>query len=226
MYHQSQIIVKSDSGVGLSMEELKNILNLDTKIEISNHNLKSIQLTEDKSSIGIKEIEFLNEWAYTRSENLKIAVVYSAEKMTREAQNAILKVLEEPGSNTLIVLITKNENSLLNTVRSRCKIVKTGDFLKDTEISEFSEWFVSKHNNIPSFKEFNKKINDLPTNDLQKIIEDIRNKIIEKYRAEEGIRDIENMIELLEIVELGVQNRISEKAIISTLHSFLANQNL
>lgn len=40
--------------------------------------------------------------------------------MTEEAQNSLLKTLEEPPEYMVIILITSNENKLLNTVKSRC----------------------------------------------------------------------------------------------------------
>ena len=40
--------------------------------------------------------------------------------MTKEAQNSLLKVLEEPPEYASIILIASNENKLLNTIRSRC----------------------------------------------------------------------------------------------------------
>ena len=47
-----------------------------------------------------------------------------AEKMTVEAQNALLKTLEEPPEYAIIILVTNNKEGLLPTIRSRCEIVK------------------------------------------------------------------------------------------------------
>ena len=40
--------------------------------------------------------------------------------MTKEAQNCLLKTLEEPPNFVVIILITSNENLILNTIKSRC----------------------------------------------------------------------------------------------------------
>ena len=40
--------------------------------------------------------------------------------MTKEAQNCLLKTLEEPPEYVIIILIVSNESKLLNTVKSRC----------------------------------------------------------------------------------------------------------
>ena len=50
----------------------------------------------------------------------KIYIVNEAEKMTQQAQNAILKTLEEPPEYAVILLLTTNVNALLPTILSRC----------------------------------------------------------------------------------------------------------
>ena len=58
--------------------------------------------------------------------------------MTKEAQNALLKTLEEPPEYAIIILVTSNENLLLNTIKSRCiKILFSN--LSDEEILEYFE---------------------------------------------------------------------------------------
>ena len=50
----------------------------------------------------------------------KVYIINDAENMTKEAQNCLLKTLEEPPEYAIIILIGSNENSFLNTIRSRC----------------------------------------------------------------------------------------------------------
>jgi DNA polymerase-3 subunit delta' len=50
----------------------------------------------------------------------RIVLVRDAERMTDEAQNALLKTLEEPGRSTLLVLVTARPEALLPTTTSRC----------------------------------------------------------------------------------------------------------
>ncbi|MGO0943209.1 DNA polymerase III subunit, partial [Clostridioides difficile] len=54
----------------------------------------------------------------------KIYIINNAEKMTVEAQNALLKTLEEPPNYAIIILVTNNKESLLETIKSRCDIIK------------------------------------------------------------------------------------------------------
>jgi DNA polymerase-3 subunit delta' len=54
----------------------------------------------------------------------KIFVIEEADRMNDAAQNALLKTLEEPQPDTVFVLISDNEEDLLETLRSRCRIVQ------------------------------------------------------------------------------------------------------
>jgi DNA polymerase-3 subunit delta' len=53
----------------------------------------------------------------------KVFVIEQAEMMNPQAQNGLLKTLEEPAGRTIIVLLTDQPNSLLATVRSRCQVI-------------------------------------------------------------------------------------------------------
>lgn len=57
------------------------------------------------------------------SSRYKIYIVNEAEKMTVQAQNALLKTLEEPPAYAVILLLTTNVNSLLQTILSRCVVL-------------------------------------------------------------------------------------------------------
>ncbi|TAK96628.1 DNA polymerase III subunit delta' [Patescibacteria group bacterium] len=72
----------------------------------------------------------------------KVLVVDGADKLRREAQNALLKTLEEPNSTSTIILVANDRQSLLPTIRSRCRhinfsLVSTKELqLLGTEFSE------------------------------------------------------------------------------------------
>jgi len=54
----------------------------------------------------------------------KIVLIDQAEKMTSEASNCLLKILEEPLGQAIFILITRQSQSLLPTIVSRCQLVK------------------------------------------------------------------------------------------------------
>lgn len=72
-----------------------------------------------------EQIIFLKEDNYRRpmSGKKKIFIVKDAQKMNENSANAFLKVLEEPAESTMFILLTKNLNNLLPTIKSRCQIL-------------------------------------------------------------------------------------------------------
>lgn len=66
----------------------------------------------------------------------KIYIINNSENMTKEAQNSLLKTLEEPPQYVVIILITSNENKLLNTIKSRCLKISFRE-LNDNEIKKY-----------------------------------------------------------------------------------------
>jgi DNA polymerase-3 subunit delta' len=53
----------------------------------------------------------------------KVAMLFPAEAMNRNSQNALLKTLEEPAGSAVIILVSNDPGRLLPTIRSRCRIV-------------------------------------------------------------------------------------------------------
>ncbi|RRJ94178.1 DNA polymerase III subunit [Flavobacterium macacae] len=53
----------------------------------------------------------------------KIMIVWMADKMNIEASNKLLKILEEPPEKTLFILISDDEESIIQTIRSRCQVL-------------------------------------------------------------------------------------------------------
>jgi DNA polymerase-3 subunit delta' len=64
-------------------------------------------------------------------DGLKVFVVSDAERMTREAANSLLKVLEEPPPRNLLILVTPRPGELLDTIVSRCHTVRFADLPRD-----------------------------------------------------------------------------------------------
>lgn len=64
----------------------------------------------------------------------RIFIIAEAEKMTVQAANALLKMLEEPPHGTMLVLTTAKLNLLLPTIVSRCQLIRF-DLLRDEDIA-------------------------------------------------------------------------------------------
>lgn len=102
-----------------------------------------IYVTHDKpNSIGVDDIrEQINNTIMVRpySSYYKIYIVDEAEKMTQQAQNALLKTIEEPPSYAIIILLTTNQEAFLPTILSRCvqlKLKPLKDFVVKSYLTE------------------------------------------------------------------------------------------
>lgn len=84
-----------------------------------------IRVKPDGNSIRIAQIRDLqSDIVIKPHKKYKIYIIDKSERMTVEAQNALLKTLEEPPEYAIIILVANNKESLLPTIRSRCEILK------------------------------------------------------------------------------------------------------
>jgi DNA polymerase III gamma/tau subunit len=115
--------------INLLIKQLTTGFPLIKKSATNNPDLKVIK---PKNSIGIEQIrelqKFLSRKPY-QYEN-QITIILNADKLTIQAQNALLKTLEEPPAHSLIFLTTNNKNKLLPTIISRCQIFNLVDHQK------------------------------------------------------------------------------------------------
>ena len=86
-----------------------------------------INITHEKpNSIGIDEIrdQLINDVGIKPYESpYKIYIVNDADKLTLQAQNALLKTIEEPPAYAVVMLLADNPDALLPTITSRCVIL-------------------------------------------------------------------------------------------------------
>ncbi len=103
---------------------------------------------EQTVSIGIDTIKTLQKSLFLSplKGKQKAVIIHDAELLTPEAQNALLKILEEPPPQTTIFLTTSSKEALLSTVLSRCVIAEIGTrealFSSEDEAS-FSQFLAS-----------------------------------------------------------------------------------
>lgn len=110
-----------------------------------------IYVTHEKpNTIGVDDIRVqINNDIVVKpySSRYKIYIVDEAEKMNQQAQNALLKTIEEPPSYAVILLLTTNADSFLPTILSRCitlnlRAVKT-DVIRQ---------YLMKHHQVPDYQ--------------------------------------------------------------------------
>lgn len=82
-----------------------------------------VWINADETGIKIKAVrELISQSSYgSYSQQKQVFVILSAEQSSQPAQNALLKILEEPPENIQIVLTSSQPKRLLPTIHSRCK---------------------------------------------------------------------------------------------------------
>ncbi|MCL2518670.1 MAG: hypothetical protein FWF15_08915 [Oscillospiraceae bacterium] len=113
----------------------------------------TVGLLKDRKTIGVETIRNIKESVYIvpNELNIKVYIIEDAHLMTHAAQNAFLKLLEEPPKNVYFLLLCEYESLLLSTVKSRAIIYHMQNFPDD----ELTEYLISK----------NKRAADLYNND-------------------------------------------------------------
>jgi len=95
-------------------------------IEPEGKNIKIEQIREMQNKVIEKPI----------NSSKKVYIIDDADSMTKEAQNCLLKTLEEPPEYIVIILIVSNENKVLTTIKSRCMKVNFKK-LNDEDIKKY-----------------------------------------------------------------------------------------
>ena len=120
----------------VALSFLRNLLNVSEKEDIRKHPDLFLIEKEDEM-IKADDIRALINFSSIKSYlgGKKAVLIDNAENMNKNAQNALLKILEEPPKGEFIILITKDFEELLPTIRSRVTNIRFRD-LNDGEMRE------------------------------------------------------------------------------------------
>lgn len=191
-------------------------------IEFDTSNNPDFNILEpDGNSIKIEQIRELVKKVYEKPivSNKKVYIINDSNLMTKEAQNSLLKTLEEPPEYVTIILIASNENLFLPTIKSRCtKIIfnklsnseLVAVLRKQYNYSDVSDLVlkiadgsVKKALNLREKEEEYARINNLYSNLENISIIDIINS------KEEIFKEKDQTIEILEYINLIFFDRIN-----------------
>ncbi len=97
-----------------------------------------LEKEKGKATLGVDEIrQFRSDMFLSATESsYKVYIIKDAEKMTVQAQNALLIVLEEPPQNVIIMLLAAGTDKLLTTIKSRVQYIAMSRFSAQ-EIGEY-----------------------------------------------------------------------------------------
>jgi DNA polymerase III delta prime subunit len=164
------------------------------KLKIDTFDITLIERDETKSSIGIEDVKNMQKKLFLKplKSPAKALLIEESHLLTTEAQNALLKVLEEPPSNTIIMLLSESKESLLPTIISRCKVITLEEEkveLSKKELEEY-ETFITNLPNLSVGERLKKA--ELLAKDKEKGIEWIgklililRERLLETYSSSE-----------------------------------------
>jgi hypothetical protein len=149
----------------LSLNEQKQRAENKKKI-LSHPDLIILELEGKNKSISIDEVREatsrINLKPYKAKK--KVLIINQAYKMTEQAQNAFLKTLEEPPKDTVIFLLSKEVIGLLDTLKSRCKIIRISNFdvsqngfFLENEIQFVNNFIKIKNNRYIDYFNFSNK---------------------------------------------------------------------
>ena len=111
------------------------------KAILAGQKVEDISELARKTEITVDDVRDGCQFLSLKSDKLKILVIDLADDMNENAQNALLKTLEEPYPNTLILLLCENMGKLLPTILSRCQMGR----LKELPVSELVLQLQKKH---------------------------------------------------------------------------------
>lgn len=122
------LLLEGSAGIGkgaLANYIAANLLGVELK---SIHNHPYLQIIDTAGSISIDDIRRLTNFSKLKVSGTRVIkrviIVEHAQNMTLEAQSAFLKLLEEPPTDTVIILTADNAQHLLPTILSRVVVVR------------------------------------------------------------------------------------------------------
>ncbi len=108
-----------------------------------------ISLIESEKAVGIAQVRDFQKRIFLKpfKSNQKAVILEASNGLTLESQNALLKVLEEPPKNTIIILLVESDESVLPTILSRCKIISLDkDNVEQKDLAEYEKILLSLKN--------------------------------------------------------------------------------
>lgn len=115
-------VVKKHPISNLFLEDWRNFIEDQPYGSLFNW-LQHIGVENKQGLINVNEAEDVVKKLKLKSfeGGFKVMIIWMAEKMNIAAANKLLKLIEEPPEKTVFILITENEEQIINTIKSRCQ---------------------------------------------------------------------------------------------------------
>lgn len=201
------------NGIGkllFAKEFAKEILNSEKSLE---NNPDFYVIEPIGNTIKIDQIRDIIKKTFEKpiSSDKKIYIINDSNKMTKEAQNALLKTLEEPPQYVVIILIAENKNLFLPTIKSRCTEIffnkLTDDEVKEILIKNYGynpNSTILKMANGSAYKAIQLKDDNCNYDQIEKTFLNLNNiTLIDAINSKDLIfKNKDNINEILEYINL------------------------
>ena len=209
----------------LCLKEKENGCDCKSCIEFDSDNNPDFQLIESvDGKIKIEQIRQMQRKVAEKPiiSNNKVYIIDNADTMTTEAQNCLLKTLEEPPEYITIILICTNEGNLLSTIKSRCTRMQF-EPIKDEELKEYIKLNLPDEQISPQIIELAQGSigKAIKLNERKDIYENIENILLSMQN-----RDLIDIVQMSEVIYKSKEEIKSILEYINVLLMKLSKQNI
>lgn len=138
-FSHANLIIGND-GIGKSIVA-KYLANVIMGKENGSESIDIVKYSPSSNSFGVDEvrniIDEVNKKPYEGER--KVIILYRCDKLTVQAQNALLKTIEEPPKGVYLILLSDSLEMILDTIQSRCQVYKLTPLSKE-EISNYIDY--------------------------------------------------------------------------------------
>lgn len=138
-FSHANLIIGND-GIGKSIVA-KYLANVIMGKENGSESIDIVKYSPSSNSFGVDEvrniIDEVNKKPYEGER--KVLILYRCDKLTVQAQNALLKTIEEPPKGVYLILLSDSLEMILDTIQSRCQVYKLTPLSKE-EISNYIDY--------------------------------------------------------------------------------------
>jgi len=183
--------------------------------------IKIIEREENEKSISIAQTREATKFLYEKpfSYPKKFLIILDSEKLTTQAQNSLLKTLEETPPYALILLSSKTQNSLLETIISRCRMIavkktqECPEVESDNSFSKILKMGLGRRLDVAA--ELSKEEKETVLELLECWINEARNILLKNPRDKNCLKNIKRIIEIKKDLEdTNVNQRLSLEALV------------
>lgn len=126
----------------------------------TNPDITHITLPKDRKTIGVEQIREIVSDAYIKPFEAprKVYIIHHGDALTEQAQNSFLKILEEPPSYAVFIIIATSSAPLLQTVLSRSVLIRFAELCESDMLKYISEKYPGEAERAPFLAKYSRGV--------------------------------------------------------------------